>query len=226
MLEKGEFQRAIRAAMASPKIADVWALWDSMVASVQGHETRMQLDMVGDGYLSIVEVVERRAGLFLVREELGGEAEPMMPEDAFSPFVRQHMDIDFSSFVEGVARKEHDYPDSRVIVSGEETGEIGEWLEGVEEGSLIEEGDVEALEHDEDVNAWAEAIRGWMMANNFISGSISEIVDATQLSPSKAWLAGLLNVNEFELKQENEEDFYSYDGLILKTETVVQCEVA
>jgi hypothetical protein len=215
--EKDEFQRAIRAAIQEPETADVWMLWDAMVASVLGLDTRIQLGLVGEGFLRIAEVVERRAAVFLVRSELEGQ-EPMMPEDAFSRFVRQFMDVDFSSFVEEVGRKEHDYPDSRVIFSGSEAEDLDAWLEDV---STVNEEDVESLEHDEDVKAWADVVRGWVRQQGR-TVSIGEVTDATNLSASRVWIAGLLNSFEFEKKI----DFYSPDRLILSVEAVVQDEVA
>jgi hypothetical protein len=220
MFEKDEFQWVIRAAIQRPETADVWALWDAMVSGVQGLDTRIQLGLVGEGYLSIVKVVERRAAVFLVRPELEGQ-EPLMPEDAFSPFVRQYMDVSFDQFVEGLDRKEHDYPDSRVIFLGDKAGEMDEWVEGIVEGSSIEEWNVEGLEHDEDVKGWSDVVREWVRQQGR-AVSIGEVTDATNLSVSRVWIAGLLNYFEFEKKN----DFYSPDRLILSVEAIVQDEVA
>ncbi len=219
MVEKDEFRGLVRAAISRPETADIWALWDALVLGVQGLDTRAQLDGVGEGYLSIVEVVERRAAIFLVRPELEGQ-EPLMPEDAFSPYVRQFIDVNFSSFVEGLERKEHDYPDSRVIVSGEKAEDVGEWLEDSEVESTIGE-DVEELEHDEDVKAWTDVVREWVRQQGR-AVSIGEVTDATNLSVSRVWIAGLLNYFEFEKKN----DFYSPDRLILSVEAITQDEGA
>jgi hypothetical protein len=51
---------------------------------------------------------------------------------------------------------------------------------------------------------------------------ISEVIDATDLSSGKAWIAGLLS--DFELCQTK--DFYSFDGFILNLELVAQREIA
>jgi hypothetical protein len=220
MVERDGFKGLIQAAILGPENADVWMLWDAMVESVLGHVPRVQLELLGDRYLDIAKVMERRAAVFLVRPELEGQ-EPVMPEDAFSPFVRHFMDIDFSSFVEGVARKEHDYPDSRVILSGGDAGELDFWLEGLDVESEIGEGDVDGLEHDEDVNAWVEIVRGWMRQQGRKAG-ISEVAVATNLSTAKVWIAGLLGGFEFELKN----DFYSQDRLILSVDSVNQDEAA
>jgi hypothetical protein len=217
MFERDGFKALIQAAISRPENADVWLLWDAMVASVQEQEPRMQLNMAGEGFLDIAKVMERRAAVFLVRPQLGAAQEPIMPEDAFSPFVRHFMDIDFSSLVEGVARKEHDYPDSRVVFSGDVSGELDLWLEGAEGVSTIGEGDVEALEHDEDVMAWADLIRAWVRQQGR-TVSISDVMKATHLSASRIWIAALLNHFEFELKN----DFYSCDRLILSVDSVDQ----
>jgi hypothetical protein len=214
------FKELIQAAILGPENADVWMLWDAMVESVLGQLPRVQLELFGEGYLDIAKVMERRAAVFLVRPELEGQ-EPVMSEDAFSPFVRHFMDVDFSRFVEGVARKEHDYPDSRVVFSGDVSGELDLWLEGLDVVSTIGEGDVEALEHDEDVNAWAEVVRGWVRQQGR-SVSISDVMSATHLSAAKVWIAGLLGGFVFELNN----DFYCQDRLILSVDSVDQDRVA
>ncbi|NJK53656.1 MAG: hypothetical protein HC936_14170 [Leptolyngbyaceae cyanobacterium SU_3_3] len=58
---------------------------------------------------------------------------------------------------------------------------------------------IEALEYDENIAAWAAIVREWMVAVGVDSVSISELVDSTELSSVKAWLAGLLG--DFELEQ-------------------------
>jgi hypothetical protein len=72
------------------------------------------------------------------------------------------------------------------------------------------------------VAAWAEAIRGWMERQGMESVRVSEVVEETNLSSGKAWIAGLLS----DLSLQQTEDFYSYDGLILNLELVAQREVA
>jgi hypothetical protein len=72
----------------------------------------------------------------------------------------------------------------------EVTKEVALLLAGIEEEE--EPLPVMVLEHDEDVGAWAAIVREWMVANNCRSGSIGELVDSTNLSSVKVWIAGLL----------------------------------
>jgi hypothetical protein len=60
-------------------------------------------------------------------------------------------------------------------------------------------------------------MRGWMVLKGVHSVSISEVVDAIQLSTFKVWIAGLLC--DFELYQAKE--FYSLEGLILNSKILM-----
>jgi len=95
-----------------------------------------------------------------------------------------------------------------------------ELLDLLESESTLEPMPVLELEHDEDVAAWAAIVRGWMMSVGMDSVSIGEVVDATNLPTVKVWIAALLS--DFELEQTK--DFYSFDGLVLRPETI-HCEV-
>jgi hypothetical protein len=59
-------------------------------------------------------------------------------------------------------------------------------------------------------------VREWMCESGVNSVSIGKVVDSTQLSSVKVWIAGLLS--DFKLHQTK--DFYSFDGLNLSVKSV------
>jgi hypothetical protein len=101
-----------------------------------------------------------------------------------------------------------------------------ELLDLLEPESLLKPMPLLELEHDEDVAAWAAIVRGWMVSVGVDGVSISEVVDATQLSTVKVWIAGLLCDFELERMSRKDKDFYDAEQLIIRTETFAQCEVA
>jgi hypothetical protein len=68
---------------------------------------------------------------------------------------------------------------------------------------------VAVLEHDEDVMAWAEAIRGWMESRGLEEVKFLELMNRVELSVVKVWLALLLG--NFEVKQSAK--FYDVSGI-------------
>ena len=145
---------------------------------------------------------------------------PVLDEDLFSELVRQSFSLDLSGlvdepvlYVRSASEKSHEEAES--VVEYREKTEVLAELESFVEEDAGE--DLEQLEYDEDVAAWAKAIRGWMERQGLESVRISEIIDATNLSGGKVWIAGLLS----DLSLQQTKDFYSFDGLNVKTEAVV-----
>jgi hypothetical protein len=149
-----------------------------------------------------------------------------MPADAFDRFVRQYMDVDFEQFIEPLERKEHDYPDSRELFSVMVEVDKQELLDLLEPESQLEPMPEIELEHEEDVGAWAAIVREWMCESAVNSVSIGEVVDATDLTAVKVWLAGLLDDFDLKRKSKEDKDFYNIENSILRMETVAQREVA
>jgi hypothetical protein len=72
----------------------------------------------------------------------------------------------------------------------EVTKEVALLLAGVEEEEKPMP--VMVLEHDEDVGAWAEAIRYWLKRQGLEDAKIVQLEHGTGLSVVKLWVAGLL----------------------------------
>jgi hypothetical protein len=176
----------------------------------------LRLATAADAIGQMAEVLAARADEFFSTWRRVSEDGPILDEDLFAEFVRQsfHLELDGlvgvpELYIRNALEKVHGDGESVVEYRGKD--EVLAELESFvgEE----REGEIEALEYDEDVGAWAFLVREWMEIKGVDSVSISEVVDATQLSAVKVWIAGLLC--DFELYQAKE--FYSLEGLILNS---------
>jgi hypothetical protein len=211
-------------AQRSPQDANWQQLCLAFDTTIVQTPVEMRLATAADAIVEMAEVLAARADEFFSTWRRVPEDGPVLDEDLFAEFVRQsfHLDLDGlvgvpELYVRSAFEKEHGEGESVV----EEVSK-DELLGLLELESTLEPMPMLDLEHDEDVAAWAAIVRGWMVANNCTCGSISELVDATNLPTVKVWIAGLLS--DFELEQMK--DFYSFDGLILSVESVAQREVA
>jgi hypothetical protein len=208
-----DFRSAIAQALAEPEVADLRQLWRSLEPELLGLTQKEQLQVAGQALCDLAEVCQRRAELMWNEWQDSHNTEGPIPDDDFlEGLVQKTMFLDISGLVrQPKSRKAavDDDAEGGDSVVEEVTKEQALLLAGAEEEE--EPMSVMVLEHDEDVAAWAAIVRGWMVSVGVEYGSISEVVDATQLSASKAWIAGLLS--DFELRQTK--DFYSFDGVFL-----------
>jgi hypothetical protein len=218
--------QTLQDAQAEPESADLEVLWSEMERAIQGRELKAQVEISAEAILQMARVVERRLQVLDEAVAMRSGADPVMASDAFDQFVRQYMDVNFDQFVEAIGRKEHEYPECRELVSVVEEVSKEELLGLLEPESQLEPMPMLELEHDEDVGAWAAIVREWMVSVGVEYGSINEIVNSTQLSAVKVWLAALLSDFELERMSKKDKDFYDVKQLILRTETFARCEVA
>jgi hypothetical protein len=184
---------SLKLAQIAPLQADVFVLWEMMLETINDHDSiEEQLELSAEAILQIAEVALKRAHGFAVisAQQLGKD--PVMPANAFDRFVRQSMDVDLDQFVEEFGRKEHDYPDNREafsIVSEVAKEEILAALPIIDEADEIEQ-----LEYDENVGAWAEVVLGWLKYNELAFAEITHIHIETGLTLGQLWLSGLLKL--------------------------------
>jgi hypothetical protein len=218
-----DFRSAIALALAEPEVADLRGLWLSLEPELLGLSQKEQLSMAGQALCDLAEVCQRRAELMWTEwQDQHNTDGPIPDEDFLAGLVQKTMFLDISEFVR--------QPKFRKAAVGKvENGDSVVEEVSKEQALLLAGAEVEeeplpvaVLEHDEDIAAWAEAIRGWMQGQGLESVRISEVVEETNLSSGKVWIAGLLS--DFELCQTK--DFYSFDGLILNLELVAQREIA
>jgi hypothetical protein len=211
-----DFRSAIAQALAEPEGANLQQLWHSLEPELVGLTQKEQLAMAGQALCDLAEVCQRRAELMWTEWQDSHNTDgPIPDEDFLAGLVQKTMFLDISEFVR--------QPKSRKAAVGKEDGDSVVEAVTKEQALLLAGAEVEeeplpvaVLEHDEDVVAWAEAIRGWMERQRLESVRISEIIDATNLTSGKVWIAWLLS--DFELCQTK--DFYSFDGFILNLELV------
>jgi hypothetical protein len=174
--------QTLQDAHAVPEDADLDLLWDELETAIVGRDLKEQLEVSAEAILQMAGLVQERSRFrFEALVARHSDEGPAMPADAFDPYVRQSMEVDFDQFVEAIGRKEHEYPESRELFTVVAEVSKEELLNLLEPESTLEPMPVLELEHDEDVAAWAAIVRGWMIVNNCRCGSISELVDATNL---------------------------------------------
>jgi hypothetical protein len=157
---------------------------------------------VGQRLATAADAFEQMADVLLARATAWAEDwsrrpgdGPVLDEDLFAELVRQSFSLDLSGLVEepelyvrSVSEKSHEEADS-VVEYREKTEVLAELESFVEEDA----GGVEQLEYDEDVAAWAEAIRGWMERQGLDEVMFPELTNGVGLSVVKVWLALLLD---------------------------------
>jgi hypothetical protein len=212
-------------AQAEPQATDWRQLCLAFDEAIDRTPVGLRLAIAADAIEQMAEVLAARASAWAEDWYRQPEDGPVLSEDLFSEFVRQSLSLDLSELVakpELYMRSvsEKSYEDAESVVEYRDKNDVLTELESFvgEE----QEGDIEALEYDEDIGAWAEMIRLWMKLGRIESASIRETIKETNLSAGKIWIAGLLS----DLSLQQTKDFYSFDGLLLRTEPVVQCEVA
>jgi hypothetical protein len=212
-----DFQSAIAQALAEPEVADLRQLWRSFEPKLLGLSEKEQLQVAGQALYDLAEVCQRRAELmwdeWVDRHNSDG---PIPGEDFLAGLVQKSMFLDISSLVR--------QPKSRrgsVATVNEDGESVAEevtkvqalLLAGAEDELEVDvEQEIRRQGYDEDIAAWADAVRGWMMSSDVVSANIMEIVEVTNLSTVKVWIAGMLD-EDFDLNQARE--FYSLEGLIL-----------
>ena len=139
---------------------------------------------------------------------------PVLGEDLFSEFVRQSFSLDLSDFVtvpELYVRlaSEKSHEDMESVVEYREKADVLAELETfVCEGTGDE---VEVQAYDEDIAAWAEAVRQWMRSQGVNEVKFLELMSGVGFSMIKVWLALLLG--GFELRQDK--GFYDGAGVAI-----------
>jgi hypothetical protein len=221
-----DFSRCLELAKASPSIADWQKLCLAFDAAMEQTPASERLAIGADAIVEMAKVFLIRASKFL-SFSIDEDGEIVFEEDFFDQFLAEPPPIDVKRYLKVpelyVRNPNKKHKDTESVAGVVDKQELLDSLEPEPEPeSQLEPLPLLELEHDEDVAAWAAIVRDWMVANNCRCGSISELVDATNLPTVKVWIAALLS--DFELEQTK--DFYSFDGLVLSVESVAQREVA
>jgi hypothetical protein len=221
-----DFSRCLELAKASPSIADWQKLCLAFDAAMEQTPASERLAIGADAIVEMAQVFLIRASKFL-SFSIDEDGEIVFEEDFFDQFLAEPPPIDVKRYLKVpelyVRNPNKKHKDTESVA---EVVDKQELLDLLEPESLLKPMPLLELEHDEDVAAWAAIVRGWMVSVGVDGVSISEVVDATQLSTVKVWIAGLLCDFELERMSRKDKDFYDAEQLIIRTETFAQCEVA
>ena len=127
----------------------------------------------------------------------------MLDEDLFAELVRQSFSLDLSGlvdepelYVRAASVKTHE--DGESVVEYREKEAVLAELESFVDEDVGEE--LEQLAYDENIAAWAEAVRGWILERQQADEvAFAELREGVGLSVVKVWLALLLG--GFRLRQ-------------------------
>jgi hypothetical protein len=111
-------------------------------------------------------------------------------EDFLAGLVQKSMFLDISSLVRQPKSRKPAVDDEGESVVEELTKVVALLLAGADE--VEPEETIKLQGYDEDIAAWAEAVRGWLKQQELESAAIVQLQDETELSLVKLWLAGLL----------------------------------
>lgn len=204
---------AITQALAEPEVADLRQLWRSLEPELLGLTEKEQLQVAGQALCDLAEVCQRRAewmwGDWVDQHNTDG---PIPNEDFLSGLVQKSMFLDISSLVRqpktrrgAVAAVENEGES----VAEEVTKEMALLLAAADEVEPKEA--MELQGYDENITAWADAIRAWLKRQGLESAAIAQLQQGTGLLVVKLWLAGLLG--GFEMQQSG--GFYDGAGVAI-----------
>ena len=188
-------------------------LWRSLEPELLGLTEKEQLHVAGQALCDLAQVCQRRAELmwdeWVDQHNTDG---PIPDEDFLAGLVQKSMFLDISSLV----RQPKSRKGAVVAVDSEGesvveevTKEVALLLAGADE---VEPEEAIVIQgYDEDIAAWADAIRGWLKKRGLESAAIVQLQQGTGLSVVRLWLAGLLG--GFEMRQSG--GFYEEAGVAI-----------
>jgi hypothetical protein len=188
-------------AQAEPQATDWRQLCLAFDEAIDQTPVGLRLAIAADAIEHMAEVLAARASAWAedwYRQPGDG---PVLGEDLCSEFVRQSLSLDLSElvaepelYVRSVSKKSHEDAESVVEYRGK-----AEVLAELESFVGEDVGDADAgceaiaqLEYDEDIAAWAAAVRGWMQQQQADEVAFVELREGVGLSTVKVWLALLL----------------------------------
>jgi hypothetical protein len=215
-----DFKSAIAQALAEPEVADLRQLWRSLEPELAGLTRKEQLQVAGQALCDLAEVCQRRAELMWNEWQDSHNTEGPIPDDDFlAGLVQKTMFLDISDLVrQPKSRKAtvDDVEEESDSVVEEVTKEVALLLAGAEDEDESEQ-EIMLLEYDEDIAAWAEAIRQWLKRQGLEDATIVQLQHGTGLSVVKLWLAGLLSG----LGLEQRGGFYDGAGVVIALTLVI-----
>jgi hypothetical protein len=155
----------IQDAMASPMAADLRQIWQRLEPLIRHLPDHEQLRVAGKAINLLAEVYQSKARQLLDAWEEGYNNQgPVISDELLAGLVQQTMHLDISNLIKKPQQRRSKkiqpvQPDDSVVGVVEKE-QILAFIDAQEEAIAKEQ--ALAAAYDEDVSAWAEAIRSWM----------------------------------------------------------------
>jgi hypothetical protein len=203
-------------AQAEPQATDWRQLCLAFDEVIDQTPVGLRLAIAADAIEQMADVLAARASAWAedwYRQPGDG---PVLSEDLFSEFVRQSFSLDLSElvavpelYIRSVSEKSHEDAESVVEYRGkaEVLAELESFVGEETEAAIAQ------LEYDEDIAAWADAIRLWMQRQGMNEVTLAVLLKGTNLPIVKCWLALLLG--GFQLRLNKTKGFYDIQGILI-----------
>lgn len=157
-----------------------------------------QLQVAVQTLCNLAEVCQRRAELMWDEWVDHLNTDGSIPDENFLVgLVQKSMFLDISSLVRQPKSRKAAVDDEGESVVEEVTKVVALLLAGADE--VEPEEAIKLQGYDENIAAWAKAVRGWLKQQGLESAAIVQLQQGTGLPLVKLWLAGLLG--GFEMRQ-------------------------
>jgi hypothetical protein len=214
-----DFKQAIALALDEPARADLQHLWNSFEPELVGLTQKEQLQRAGQALCDLAEVCQRRAELMWNEWQDSHNVEgPIPDEDFLAGLVQKTMFLDISELVRQLKSRK------KAVSGGEGRGdsvveevtkETALLLAGADEDDEPEQTFV-LQGYDENIAAWAAAIRCWLEQQGLEKVSFLELMAGVGFPVVKTWLAVLLHEKIFVVDRLEGSEFYDGAGILIE----------
>jgi len=196
-------------AQQMPEAIDLVQMLDAVEAAAAQLPEAERLRFAGDALLQMAEVCAARSGVLMTQWEESSR-DPIVEQGFFADMVRQTMAVDLSDLMEPAPirkrrTKSLDVPQGSIAAPVEKAAVLAMVDQLEAEDKELQQQNVLAIAHSEDVAQWVAVIDHWLQAMPIEQIHFIDLCQGLGLTRVEVWL-GLL-FGKFELQQLGE--FYS-----------------
>ena len=196
-------------AQQMPEAIDLVQMLDAVEAAAAQLPEAERLRFAGDALLQMAEVCAARSGVLMTQWEESSR-DPIVEQGFFADMVRQTMAVDLSDLMEPAPirkrrTKSLDVPQGSIAAPVEKATVLAMVDQLEAEDKELQQQNVLAIAHSEDVAQWVAVIDHWLQAMPIEQIHFIDLCQGLGLTRVEVWL-GLL-FGKFELQQLGE--FYS-----------------
>lgn len=196
-------------AQQMPEAIDLVQMLDAVEAAAAQLPEAERLRFAGDVLLQMAEVCAARSGVLMTQWEESSR-DPIVEQGFFADMVRQTMAVDLSDLMEPAPirkrrTKSLDVPQGSIAAPVEKAAVLAMVDQLEAEDKELQQQNVLAIAHSEDVAQWVAVIDHWLQAMPIEQIHFIDLCQGLGLTRVEVWL-GLL-FGKFELQQLGE--FYS-----------------